>query len=389
MSRCETLDLDGYYEYATTVCQVDAPVERDGIITPDVVLAVRDTAATTTANKWGQQIKRTSFPNVPDEAFNAPPQTPNQKDGMSLPAKLAIGIVIPVFVLVCIWAALKQIKKRKAEKANKLTVIGGSDQDAERGVGGHKAELPAGVIMTEEEEQAEKKAKKEQQRADKRPFWERKAPVQNEEVELEAQERERVDTQTRAVELGQENGVVGARAPAATQYQCQNQMYSPPPHGVVELYTPGAYPTGPRTEMDGQSPRDLHEADSAQISQVASPAPTYTTNAPASPQRNIARALGGTSPRDDSMARTLSSEDTRPPQPSPLAGPVPAALDLYPQNAESDKAAIVEEERRLAAKRAAIAERKRLAEEEEQLEREEEALRRKKVAKGGNSRVLD
>ena len=385
MSRCETLNLDDYYEYATTVCQADAPVERDGTITPDVVLAVDDTAAATTAaNKWGQQIKPTSFPNVPDEAFIAPPQTPNQKDGMSLPAKLAIGIVIPVFVLVCIWAAMKQLKKRKAEKANKGTVIGGSDQNTESGVGGHKAELPAGVIMTEEEEEAEKKANKKQQKADKRPFWERKTPMQNEAVGLEAQERHRVDTQTRAVELGQENGIVVAGGPATNQYQYQTQMYSPPPHRMAELYTPGAYPTGPHTEMDGQSPRDLHEADSAPISQVASPAPIYTTNIPVSPQRNITRAPGGTSPRDESMARTLSSEDTRPPQPQPLAGPVPAALDLYPQTAESDRAAIVEEERRLAAKRAAIAERKRIAEEEEQLEREEEALRRKKAVTNGN-----
>lgn len=381
MSRCETLDLDGYHDYATTVCQIDeAPIdERDGSITPDAVLAVELT--TTTESKWGQQTKPTSFPGVPDEAFITPPQTPNQKDGMSLPAKLAIGIVIPVFVLVCIWAAMKRLKKRKTEKAKKLTVLGGSDKDTENVAGGHKAELPGGVVMTNEEKQAEKKAKKEQEKADKRPFWARKTLVQNEEVELDAQER--FESPTRPVEFGQENGFVGAVTLASNQYQSHNQMYSPPSQGVAELYTPGAYPSGPCTEMDGRSPRDLHELNSAPISQVTSPAQTYTTTAPALPQQNIARALGGASPRDDSMARDLSFENTRPPQPSPVAGPVPAALDLYPQTAESDKAAIVEEERRLAAKRAAIAERKRLAEEEEQLEREEEALRRKKAAKGG------
>lgn len=177
MSRCETLDLDGYYEYATTVCQVDAPGERDGSITPDIVLAVGETAATTTAaNKWGQQVKPTSFPNVIDEAFIAPPQTPNQKDGMSLPAKLAIGIELPVFVLVCIGAAMTQLKKRKTEKANKLTVIGGSDQDNESGVGGHKAELPAGVVMTKEEKTAENTK---EELENQRPFWEEKTPVQN------------------------------------------------------------------------------------------------------------------------------------------------------------------------------------------------------------------
>lgn len=159
---------------------------------------------------------------------------------MSLLAKLAIGIVVPVFGLVCIWAAMKQLKNRKAKKTNKLTVIGDSDQDIESGIGGHKAELPAGVVMTKEEEKAEKKAKKEQEMESRRPFWERKTTVQTEELELDAQERERFETQTRAVELRQENGVHGTGAAALNQHQNQIQMYWPPPKGVAELYHPGA-----------------------------------------------------------------------------------------------------------------------------------------------------
>lgn len=388
MGRCKTFDMDGYFEYATNICQeadvlVDARDENNtSTPKPDVVLGVEDTTAaatTTQGNRWGQQQHPTStfFPDIPAEAYIAPPRTPNQDDGLSLPAKIAIGVVVPVFVIVCIWAGMIQLKKRKKQKENKLTVIGGPDQGTESGgvIGGNKAELPSEVALTKEEKKAEQKAKNKQEMEDKRATLARMFG-DSDPQELDNRE-ESMHAQARAVEIGQDSGTVVTSNLYQNQY---SQMYTPPPNGVAELYSPGAYPSGTHAEMNGQSPRDLHEAESAPISQVASPAPTYTTNPPVSPQRNIARALGGTSLREERVTRALSSEDARP---TPLAGPVPAALDLYPQTAESDNAAIVEEERRLAAKRAAIGERKRLAEEEEQLEREEKALRRKKAAKGG------
>lgn len=128
--------------------------------------------------------------------------------------------------------------------------------------------------------------------------------------------------------------------------------------------------------------------------------------------RNHATELDTSNPRQQETTNTAASgADNTAATPAqstslnpPLAGPIPAASDLYPAPppqsddtsatfgaAVAAAAAAQEEEtdfefqaRRLQERRAIIAERKRLAEEEEQIAMEEEALRRKRVAAQGS-----